>query len=107
VVSQKKSASDSPPILGVILPFLRADFSGNTHQQRKDNRSKLKPDLAEANAVKADLLLLDAGIKSDPAARVPIANDSVKNFERAFAINPMLRDNETENFGKAKSLAQL
>jgi hypothetical protein len=57
--------------------------------------------------VKANLLLLDAQTKSDPEARARIATGSVNSFERAFAINPMLRGSETENLGKAKSLAHL
>lgn len=65
---------------------------------------QLNSDLAGAYAVRANLLLMEAPLKSDATERMRIADESVKSFERAFAINPMLQTKEGENYKKAKTI---
>lgn len=67
---------------------------------------QLKPDLADAYAVKGKLLLLDARSNSDRAESARIGDESVRSFQRAFAINPMLQSQQEKSFQKAILLSQ-
>jgi eukaryotic-like serine/threonine-protein kinase len=62
---------------------------------------QLNSDIAEAYATMANLQLLQASIHKD---RRSIISESIKNFERAFTINGLLRNKEAGNVQKAKNL---
>ena len=64
---------------------------------------QLNPDLPAAYATKANLLLMKAH-SAPPDARAAIVAESIKNFERAFSMNPLLQNKENANFQSAKSL---
>ena len=64
---------------------------------------QLNPDLPAAYATKANLLLMKPH-PAPPDARAAIVAESIKNFERAFSMNPLLQNKENERFQTAKSL---
>lgn len=63
----------------------------------------LNSDVAQTYVIRAQLLLLQASA-ADRAESSRIAAESVRDFERAFAINPTIQAAEKEHLAKARAL---
>ncbi len=62
---------------------------------------QMKGDAGEAYSIRARLLLHQAAAL--PASRPNLAAEAVKNFERAFALNPLIQTRDITHLTKARS----